>query len=731
MKFKLKTITENPFYYACIILLLLYNLILVNIPLANVLGYEFAAANSLILIVLSALLTISQLKKEKSFNSLIINLITLFSLPVLISIINSVFTTFCSFADGLIFYILITFPAIIVGLSLGIFTLIFVNKYRKLFFAVLFLVLLIIPILEIYFNPQVYFYTPLIGYFPGNIYDEALSPNLKLFYHQLLVTIYFLILPVLYFTQNSLLNNKKRVVLIIIIMIPIVFHFLSPFLGFSTTFSKLESTLANKIETNNCILYYSDVDSSEATFIAMHQEYYFEKLRESLNVSPSKKISIYLFNSREQKKELFGAGSADVAKPWQYSIYISKDSWFGTLKHELSHIFAAEFGWGIFKVAHNFNAASIEGFAQAIEGNYDELDIKQITALAYRENYNINLKDLFTGLNFFKSNSLLSYNYSGAFYEFLIKEYGIEKVKNFYANGDLENSLNENPEKIIQNFQNELKSVEIIGNKNMADFYFGRLSLIQKICPRYISDRLSKAFNLLGEKKYSEAEILFKDINQKVLNYAAIVGLSEIYSNKNENEKAIKIIEDNLNKFAKTPSYFNLQFRLADLKVKTGKITSAQKIYEKLIEDNPHFGIKRAAKVRLSLISSDFIQDYLMGNDSIKYILLKNLNEKEYNYDSFPSLISLAKSLNIIAKDFIQLFNKTFIVDDVDKSYGIFKLSEYMLEIGDYDSSRKLAALSLRYKNRNPYLKVMKENFDKTNWFFYNADKLKSTFIYN
>jgi tetratricopeptide (TPR) repeat protein len=588
-----------------------------------------------------------------------------------------------------------------------------------------------IPILEIYFNPQVYFYSPLIGFFPGNIYDEGLSPDLKLFSHQVLITIYFLIVPFLFFRKKVFLNQRKKSLLVLILIIPIVFHFLSPYLGYSTTFSKLESTLNKKVLTDNCTLYYSDVDSSEAAFIALHTEYYFEKLKEVLKVIPSEKTKVYLFNSRDQKKELFGAGNADVAKPWQYSVFISKDSWFGTLKHELSHIFSAEFGWGIFKLAHNFNAASIEGLAQSIEGTYDELNILDLTALAYHENYKTNITDLFNGFNFFKSNSLLSYNYSGAFYDFLTRKYGINKVKHFYSTGNLENSFQEKSDKIISSFENELKSINPIGSKNMADYYFGRLSIIQKICPRYVSDRLSKAFELLNKKEFTAAEKLFKEIDKKVINYPAIIGLAEIYSKQQHISKSIELIESKLDKFSNTPYYFNLLFVLGDLYAKNGNFNSAINIFEKLVESNPNLGIKRASLFRLKLLEQNIILDYLSDNDTLKFNVLKQLNENEYDYNTFPILISLSKSLKIDKKDFIKIFNKTFVVDDLFKSYGIFKLSQYILEIGDYSNSRKLAALSLRYKKSNPYLKALEENFDKANWFFYNADKIKSTFIYN
>jgi hypothetical protein len=53
-----------------------------------------------------------------------------------------------------------------------------------------------------------------------------------------------------------------------------------------------------------------------------------------------------------------------------------------------------------------------------------------------------------------------------------------------------------------------------------------------------------------------------------------------------------------------------------------------------------------------------------------------------------------------------------------------------MLENGDYIGSRKMAALSIRFKNGNPFLTAFKYNFDKATWFSLNAEKVSSTFHY-
>ncbi|MCK7524804.1 MAG: hypothetical protein MZV64_47960 [Ignavibacteriales bacterium] len=97
----------------------------------------------------------------------------------------------------------------------------------------------------------------------------------------------------------------------------------------------------------------------------------------------------------------------------------------------------------------------------------------------------------------------------------------------------------------------------------MADYYFGRLSIIQKVCPRYIGDRLSKAYQYLSEKKFEKAEILFKEINNKTLNYSALVGLSEIYYQRNKKNEAIQLIFNNYKKFTSTAYYSNMIFQIS------------------------------------------------------------------------------------------------------------------------------------------------------------------------
>src|SRR3970040_2803262 len=104
-------------FYLLIIFLL--NLFLLNLPLLNVFGYEFSVFNSVVLTFISGFYIISFAKKEfkdnfRKFNrKLFIPSMSFLIVPFLVSVFNSFFTGFCSFSDGVLFYLVITFPSVL------------------------------------------------------------------------------------------------------------------------------------------------------------------------------------------------------------------------------------------------------------------------------------------------------------------------------------------------------------------------------------------------------------------------------------------------------------------------------------------------------------------------------------------------------------------------------------------------------------------------------------------
>jgi hypothetical protein len=344
------------FYLAAISLI---NLFLLRLPLTNVFGYEFSVVNSLLLVLFSGIYSVYFLKSFTPKESIVVNKELFFSLsfflllPFCISIINSIINGFCSFWDGLLFYIVITLPSILIGAALGAGSVLLMNRFQVVLVFILYIGILLIIAFEIYFNPQVYVYNPIIGFFPGTIYDEGIEVTGKLILYRIFNIIFF---GFIFFISVRQLYNKKRKsalpIVFISILIAGVFYFLSPLLGYSTTAGSLTKALGKTIKTENFIIHYDKrLDDKKMKMLALNHEYYYNALKEFFETETDAKIVSYIFYDNDQKKEQFGSKYADVAKPWLNQIYIAYNNWEHTLKHELAHCFSATFGAGVFKLA--------------------------------------------------------------------------------------------------------------------------------------------------------------------------------------------------------------------------------------------------------------------------------------------------------------------------------------------------------------------------------------------
>ena len=428
---------NHLFFYLAVLFLI--NILIINYPLANVFGFEFSVINSVLLVFLSGFYTLALLSKEKDYSIFlknnVVGFISFLIIPPLISIANNVLTVNCSISDGIVYYLFITFPSVIIGASIAFLSVFISDKFRYVLFIPIVLAILSITFFEFFYNPQIYFYNPVYAYFPGTIYDEAVPVDLKLMVYRILNLLFF---GVIYFISAGVFYKisifTRKFVIYISLVIAALFIYFSPEFGFSTTQNKLKSVLNKKISTEHFEIYFSpDADSETVKIISLEHEYYFQALKSFYNVEPEKKYVSFIFKDDNQKKKYFGSENADVAKPWLKETFTIADNYNSSLRHEIAHCFAGEFGWGLFRVADNFNPALIEGTAVAGAPEYDLNSIHYMAALAYNNGYKIQLENLFSGLNFFGNTSGLSYIYAGSFCIYLVDKYGIEKFKRLYS----------------------------------------------------------------------------------------------------------------------------------------------------------------------------------------------------------------------------------------------------------------------------------------------------------
>jgi hypothetical protein len=630
-----------------------------------------------------------------------------------------------------LFYLVITSPSILIGAALGTASLYLMKRFQVVLLIILYIGILLIIAFEIYFNPQVYVYNPILGFFPGTIYDEGIEVTGRLILYRIFNTIFFGY--VFFVSVNKLLSNEKvktSTVVIVSLLIAGIFYYFSPLFGYSTTAASLTKELGKTITTENFIIHYDKrLDNEEIKMLALNHEYYYSVLKDFFESEVDEKVISYIFYDNDQKKEQFGSKYADVAKPWLNQIYIAYNNWEHTLKHELAHCFSATFGAGIFKLASGFNPMLIEGIAEAADGNYNNNDIHYMAALAYNSDYKVDLEYLLTKIGFFTNPSSRSYIYAGSFVRYLIVKYGIKIFKDYYLNGNYKISYEVDLNNTLDSYYSFLSDFDSSKTLDKAHYYFGRKSLLQKTCPRAISSYLSSCWEQLRSFDISGARSTFETIINLADNYSALVGLTRSFEKQDSIPAAITLLCKEINKFEGTSYFYNLEFILGDLFAKYGDFQKADSMYQKLADEFPNRRLYLLAKTRIKLLlEKGLLSNYLRGSDYDKYTILWKLNKTDYNYHSFPSLIQLSNEVNESYEMFIRNLDKNIIVDDFVSSYASFLLSKYMLINYDFDNARKMAGLSLRNHSNNNFSLIKKQHYEKVEWFYHNAVKLLSKF---
>lgn len=261
--------------------------------------------------------------------------------------------------------------------------------------------------------------------------------------------------------------------------------------------------------------------------------------------------------------------------------------------------------------------------------------------------------------------------------------------------------------------------------RSMAYYYFGRQTIFQKVCPRYIADRLQDGWNAFSRGNFSESERIFLEILGRTSNYSAITGLAENYTEQKKYRQASVLLEKWIGKFVNTAYYYNLELRLADSYVRAGKELKADSLYNVLSLQKPNRILSYLAELRTILSGKPgLLQSYLEGKAADKYEILARLNSDNYFYSSLPVLINLAEMLKIDYKVFSREFERKLSANNYRESYAVFKLSEYMLENSDFDGAVKMAGLATKFNGDENFNEILKRNFDKSLWIDYNASRI-------
>ena len=444
-------------------------LILANVPLFNILAFEFCAVLALSISLAGAHVTLTAVQQMKRhpdalrgsprqivlrcfWNALIFNL-GLLVLPVGIILLNALRIKNCNFSEGFIFFFLLSVISCVYATAAGTLFGFWIKRRWLAYLAYIgFLLLTCVPVvINLIFHPPVFAYHATFGYFPGPIYDFVIRITGTLLIARaetLLWALLFLGLAVSLCEINretalmpqlrwrKLFSSfTKRVWLYLLVVCLLGFQFYTGALGIRPTRGDIARKLGGFRETAHFEIFYARELETEIENIVADCEFQYAQLAAYLTpegAGLSRKVRAYIYASPEQKKALIGAGSTSVEDPFGHGFHIHTQGFpHPVLKHELAHVFTVP--WSPLKVSLKIGLH--EGIAVAADWSEGKLTAHQ-WAKAMREMEIAPPLSAIMGIGFWGHAGSRSYLLAGSFVRFLVDTYGIEKFKGVFPSGN-------------------------------------------------------------------------------------------------------------------------------------------------------------------------------------------------------------------------------------------------------------------------------------------------------
>jgi hypothetical protein len=384
-------------------------------------------------------------------------------------------------------------------------------------------------------GPAVFTYTPLVGYFPGNLYDENIRLGAPLLWARLeqLLTVGALTAAVAAVLDGATLRLARRPAAWLVMAAlgagAVALRLQGGALGHAIDAGDIQAALAGRRETEHFVIHYARRPAIEADIdlIAGDHELRYAQVVRALGVTRPRagKIHSYYFADRDQKARWMGARDVEMAKPWRREIYLTHQAFpHRSLRHEIAHVIAGEFGDPWFSVAARrvlglpllINPGLIEGIAVAADwpAGYDRgLTPHQQVRAMQELGVEPAVGDVFS-LRFLSLASARGYTAAGSFMRFLLDQHGAARLQALYGSGgDFAAAYGQPLSALVAAWRQHIATVELpAGTAEVMRERFRRTSVFARPCPHAIAARRDRAFALAGDGERDRAVVTMRRV---------------------------------------------------------------------------------------------------------------------------------------------------------------------------------------------------------------------------
>ncbi len=503
------------------------SLLLTFFPLIGTLGFEYSIFTAFIMAFISVFLAselanvelrstiFGQRVSDRASAIILINLIIL-AVVYVIGLFSSLIKQDCYIKEGTVFFLLIPAVTVFFSTSLGLLTGFVVKRRGFLLGALILLAIIFYSLWKLYSGLSLFLYNPVIGFFPGPLYDESVPVTQTLVIYRAITILWGVFLLLLLKVMNGISFQRARawdfISLAVVALALIISYSYQNNIGFSYSRAYVtEHILPGSLETENFVIYY-DPGSPEAEYIeliAQDHEWRYKQLSQYLNLGKGAKIRSYIYPDIDTRKKIVGAGETTIANPVHKEIHMIYNSFpHPILKHELVHVMAGDFGTDYLKISPKIGL--LEGLAVAVDWNGGAYTRHQYSKSMIEKNMAPDIEDII-GFGFWYAPPQVSYTLMGSFSKYLIDTYGIEDFKTLYRTGGFSvygKSLGE----LSAEWQQFLEGVYTPEETRLiTESKFSEPSIFEATCPRRVAALKNLAFTHFRNDDYYRAVIRFEE----------------------------------------------------------------------------------------------------------------------------------------------------------------------------------------------------------------------------
>ncbi len=542
---------------------------LVFVPLFDGLGFERAFATGLLASITSPILTIGLVRQAQrtrtlgldhvARRALLLNAACL--LPSLAAgALAEAVRQSCEPDIGIVFLLLVAGGNVVFGTALGCVAAL-VPWRRGAAHALVGLVLvsaLIGVVMRFYSDPQIFFYSSPWGFWPGSLYDEALSVDVRLWAFRGYSSLFAATLLAGAFafsneqSQFQARPRSGRLVAAVLLGSATIWAYVEGReIGWNADRASVEAALRAVVETEHFVIHVDPtVHPDRLERIAEDHEHRYAQLKEFFQTEPDDKISSYIYRDRNQKAELIGARGTQLARPWNREIHINGFQVpHRILKHELAHVFAGARARGPFKVpASNLlfvNIGVVEGIAVAADWRVNELTVHGWTKAMDGLGLMPDLRRSLDVFGFWSINSARAYTAAGSFLRYLVDTYGIEKFWTLYATNSFAQAYDRPLDDLVTEWETFLETIPLPKDDLLvAEHRFKRPSIFEKVCAHVSATTARRGYERLYagdlEGARADLEIIY---GYSPADPSPLVALAEAYGRFGRYDEARALID--------------------------------------------------------------------------------------------------------------------------------------------------------------------------------------------